>query len=191
MHIIFNGFQCQMLVCLTCFFLSVIMSVVIIISVKQQNVRTSRMWSLEKCELLRCCVLQCSGPAQQSPDSMQISTGGPNLRAVQKHKHTSKMERVITSLPNVLASRCKGCWEPGLISVSACFDSCLQAVGPFVFSGIVCLYVKCLCVLTSCALRARLTQSFRAKLCCLLSLPSVFFSHPASPLSSPLGLSLG
>lgn len=70
-------------------------------------------------------------------------------------------------------------------------DSRLKAVGPFVFFGIVCLYVKCLCVLISCALRARLTQSFRAKVSCLPSLPAVFFcSHPASLQSLPLGLSL-
>lgn len=75
-------------------------------------------------------------------------------------------------------------------------DSRLKAAGPFVFFGIVCLYVKCLCVLISRALCAWLTQSFRAKLRCLLSLPSMFFffcffTHPASLLSFPLGLSLG
>lgn len=58
-----------------------------------------------------------------------------------------------------------------------CLDSCLRVAGPFVFFGIVCLYVKCLCVLISRALCARLPQSYRAKLCCLQSLPSMFFLH--------------
>lgn len=97
--------------------------------------------------------------------------------------------RLRESSPSFLMCRFHGARDAGsqvsLVSLP-CLDSCLKAVGPFVFFGIVCLYVKCLCVLISCTLCAWLTQSFQAKLSCLPS-----FLHPASFQSFPLSLLLG
>lgn len=170
-------------------FLSVIISVIIIISITQQNVKSEQNCESENMRAAAADV--CCSPVgrlggAQTPCKCQQEDETSGL-----WRSTNTRLRRRESSPSFLMCWFHGARDAGsqvsLVSLPR-LDSRLEAAGPFVFFGIVCLYVKCLCVLISLRITCLACPKFQRQTVLFLpSLPSVSLLASCVSAVAPIG----
>lgn len=136
-----------------------------------------------------CCSPLARLGGAQTPCKCQQEDETPGL-----HRSTNTRLRRRESSPSFLMCWFHGARDAGsqvsLVSLPR-LDSRLKAAGPFVFFGIVCLYVKCLCVLISLRITCLACPKFQSQSVSFAVITvGIFCSPPASLQSFPLGSSL-